>query len=214
PHLRSLKMRPTLPLLALMFATPLIATALVAQGTPPEVPGKVDPARVTGGTYQVESTHAIVAWKVSHFGFNDYYGMFGSPTGTLTLDKADMTKSSVTIDIPLGELYTVNAKLTEHMKGKDFFDSTVNKSAKFVSSSITVDGMKAKIVGNLTLLGQTKPVTLDATFTGAGTNPYNKKETVGFKANTSINRSDFGMKYGIPMVTDKVDLAITVAFEK
>jgi polyisoprenoid-binding protein YceI len=207
-------MRPTLPLLALIVTLPLIASSLVAQSGPPEAPGKADPARVTGGTYNVESTHAIVAWKVSHFGFNDYYGMFGSPTGTLTLDKADMSKSSVTIDIPLGELYTVNAKLTEHMKGTDFFNTSVNQSAKFVSNSVTVDGMTAKIAGNLTMLGQTKPVTLDATFTGAGTNPYNKKETVGFKAMTSINRSDFGIKYGIPMVTDKVDLAITIAFEK
>ena len=70
------------------------------------------------------------------------------------------------------------------------------------------------ITGNLTLLGVTKPVVLDATFTGAGNNPMNKKATIGFHGSTTIKRSDFGMAKYVPMVGDDVKIAISIAFEK
>jgi polyisoprenoid-binding protein YceI len=206
-----------LPLIALLIATPLIA-----QNVPPtSPPGALDVSRVTAGNYVVESTHTQIQWTVNHFGFNDYFGIFGSPTGTLTLDPAKPNDTKVSIDIPLSELATSSAKLTEHMlrpgkdgKPADFFDITAHPSAKFVSTSVAVKGTEAKILGNLTFNGVTKPVALNAKFTGAGNNPFNKKATVGFQASTMINRSDWGMKTGIPFVTDAVRLKISVAFEK
>jgi len=66
----------------------------------------------------------------------------------------------------------------------------------------------------LTLNGVTRPVTIDAQFTGAGANPMNKKQTVGFEGVTTVKRSDFGLSYGIPMVADEVKLDISAAFEK
>jgi polyisoprenoid-binding protein YceI len=72
----------------------------------------------------------------------------------------------------------------------------------------------AKITGDLTIRGVTKPVVLDATFIGAGANPFSKKKTVGFSATTTIKRSDFGVNYGIPVVSDTVELEVSVAFEK
>ena len=76
------------------------------------------------------------------------------------------------------------------------------------------DGDEAKVTGNLTLNGVSKPVTLDVDFHGAGTNPYNKKATIGFEAEGKIRRSDFGIAYGIPAVSDEVELEIHAAFEK
>jgi polyisoprenoid-binding protein YceI len=206
-----------------LFALPLlISTPLIAQnGLTPSSPGAPDKSRVAAGNYVVESTHAQIQWTVNHFGFNDYFGIFGSPTGTMTLDPARPNNAKISIDIPISELVTSSAKLTEHMlrpgkdgKPADFFDITTHPSAKFVSTSVTATGTEAKIVGNLTFNGVTKPVTLSAKFTGAGTNPFNKKATVGFQASTTINRSDWGMKYGLPFVTDAVRLKISVAFEK
>ena len=75
------------------------------------------------------------------------------------------------------------------------------------------DGDEAKVTGKLTLNGVTKPVTLDVDFFGAGVG-MNKKETVGFQAETTIKRSDFGISMGIPMVSDEVELEIHAAFEK
>ena len=106
------------------------------------------------------------------------------------------------------------AKLTDHLKSADFFDVTRFSTARFVSTSVTVDGTSAKIAGTMTLKGITKPITLDAKFTGAGTNPFSKRETIGFSATTAIKRSDWGMGTGIPLVGDDVALKISVAFEK
>jgi polyisoprenoid-binding protein YceI len=210
-------MRKRFFILPLLIAAPLIAQS----GPPPSQPGALDVSRVTAGNYVVESTHAQIQWTVNHFGFNDYFGIFGSPTGTMTLDPAKPNDAKLSIDIPVSELATSSAKLTEHMlrpgkdgKPADFFDITKHPSAKFVSTSVNATDTEAKIVGNLTFNGVTKPVTLNAKFTGAGTNPFNKKPTVGFQASTTINRSDWGMNYGLPFVTDLVRLKISVAFEK
>jgi polyisoprenoid-binding protein YceI len=192
----------------------IIAVPLLAQNPPKEAPGKRDAKRVTAGTYLVEPTHTLVGWTVTHFGFNDYFGIIGSPTGTMTLDPAKLNAATLAIDIPIGEFTTANAKLTEHMKSPDFFDFAKFPTAKFVSTKVVAKGETALIQGNLTIKGVTKPVTLNAKFTGAGFNAYSKKESVGFSATTSIKRSDWGMGYGIPLVSDNVDLRITVAFEK
>jgi polyisoprenoid-binding protein YceI len=207
----------------LALALPLVLAApLIAQNAlPTSPPGALDKSRVTAGNYTVESTHAQIQWTVNHFGFNDYYGIFGSPTGTLTLDPAKPNNAQVSIEIPISELATSSARLTEHMlrpgkdgKAADFFDVAAHPKAKFVSTSVTAKGTEAKIIGNLTFNGVTKPVTLDAKFIGAGNNPFNKKPSIGFHASTTIKRSDWGMKYGIPLVTDAVRLKISVAFEK
>ena len=83
----------------------------------------------------------------------------------------------------------------------------------FVAVVVDAEGDEAKVMGNLTLNGVTKPVTLDVDFHGAGVG-MNKKETVGFEAETTIKRSDFGVSMGIPMVSDEVELEIHAAFEK
>ena len=94
--------------------------------------------------------------------------------------------------------------------------SAAPADAKFVSTRVVLDdeGDEATVIGNLTLNGVTKPVTLDVDFHGAGTNPYNKKPTIGFEAEGKIRRSDFGIAYGIPAVSDEVELEIHAAFEK
>jgi polyisoprenoid-binding protein YceI len=206
-----------------LFALPLLAAApLIAQGGPPPAPpGKADPSLVKAGTYEVEKTHAQIQWTVNHFGFNDYFGLFGDPTGTLTLDPAKPNASKVSITIPVSNLATSSKGLTDHMlrpgaggKPADFFNVAAHPNATFTSTSVVATGTTAKIMGNLTLNGVSKPVTLDAKFIGVGTNPFRKKETVGFHATTAIKRSDWGMGYALPLVSDEVRLTISVAFEK
>ena len=194
---------------------------LIAQPAPPrEAPGKADPARVTSGTYAVESTHSQVGFEVMHFGFNPYYGLFGDITGTMTLDPKKLNATKVDVQIPLTSVATSSKGLTEHLlrPGKDggkadFFGPTP-VSARFVSTGVVAKGNEAKITGNLTLNGVTKVVVLEAEFTGAGMNPYRKKETVGFEAETTIKRSDFGISMALPLIGNEVELDISVAFEK
>ncbi|HKR17832.1 YceI family protein [Rhizorhapis sp.] len=202
----------------ILAASALALTALalgpvVAQDAP-ALPGAPDPARVQAGTYVMDPAHTQVAFTVNHFGFNNYVGLFGTPTGSLTIDPKQPEKASLTVKIPMNEVRTSSTKLDEHLKTPDFLDTAKYPTAKFVSTSIKVDGNEADITGNLTLHGVTRPVTIDAQFTGAGTHPMNKKLNIGFSGTTTIKRSDFGIDKFVPLVSDEVKLAITAAFEK
>lgn len=195
------------------------APALFAQPAP-QVPGAQYASRVTAGTYTADPAHSLIVFEVNHFGFNDYSGIFGDVAGTLTLDPANLDTTTVDVTIPVASVTTASAGLTSHLLrpgkdgGKPDFFGAAPAPARFVSTSVKADGMTATITGDLTLNGVTKPVTFEAEFTGAGANPFNKKETVGFEAETTIKRSDFGVNYGIPVVSDEVELDVSVAFEK
>lgn len=202
----------------ILAASTLALTALalgpvVAQDAP-SLPGAPDPARVQAGTYIMDSAHTQVAFTVNHFGFNNYVGLFGTPTGSLTIDPKQPEKASLTVEIPMNEARTSSTKLDEHLKTPDFLDTAKFPTAKFVSTAVKVEGTAAEITGNLTLHGVTKPVTIEAQFTGAGTQPMNKKLNIGFSGTTTIKRSDFGINKYVPLVSDEVKLAITAAFEK
>jgi len=191
-----------------------LAGALVAQ------PGKPDPAAVTGGAYTADAGHTLVKWQVDHFGFTPYFGIFGDVTGTLQLDPKNPSAAKVEVTIPVSKVTTANAGLTGHLlkaaeagKAADFFGANP-ADAKFVSTNVAVTGETAKITGNLTLNGVTKPVTLDAKFYGAGKSPMGGKENIGFTATGAIKRSDFGVSFALPMVSDEVKLEIVAAFVK
>lgn len=200
-----------------------ILQAQARQGqTPPAIPGQLDKSRITAGTYTADSAHSLVAWSVDHLGFNDYYGLLGDVSGTLTLDPARPAEAKVDVRVPVAKVVVASEGLRDHLlrPGKDgakpdFFGPNPAE-ARFVSTKVTPesDGSSAKVAGNLTLNGVTKPVTLNMRFTGAGANPMSKAETVGFEGQVTIKRSEFGIAYGIPMVSDEVLLMLTAAFEK
>lgn len=117
--------------------------------------------------------------------------------------------------IPASSIKTNNDKLTEHLRGKDFFDVEKFPTLNFTSTAVKPTGKTtADIAGNITVHGVTRPVILKASFVGQGMNPMTKAATVGFTATTAIKRSDFGISYGVPMVSDEVELKITTAFEQ
>ena len=202
-------MRIALLALPFVFAAPLVAQM------PTTAPGMPDPARVVAGTYKADPAHTQVNWQVNHMGFSFFDGSFADPTGTITLDPKAPGKATVAIEIPIGGLTTTNAKLTTHMLSKDFFDVAQFPTARFVSTSVALDPKDGDIdiAGNLTLHGVTKSVTLEAKFVGAGTNFMTKKPALGFRAKAKIKRSDFGIGYGIPLVSDEVKLTINAAFD-
>ncbi|MBA3941151.1 MAG: hypothetical protein C0520_08075 [Sphingopyxis sp.] len=212
-------MRRIAPLAALAIAIVAVPT-VIAQS--PGVAGARDKTRVAAGTYAADPGHTLVVWEVDHFGFSRYSGLFGDVTGTLVIDPANPAASKVDVTIPVVKVTTASAGLTGHLLragkdgGKPDFFGPAPADAKFVSTSVVLDddGDEAKVTGNLTLNGVTKAVTLDVDFHGAGTNPYNKKATVGFEAEGKIRRSDFGIAFGIPAVSDEVELEIHAAFEK
>jgi polyisoprenoid-binding protein YceI len=216
-------MKKLLIALPFLIAAPVIAANHAGKGHGKGMhDGKmVDVSKVSGGSYTADAGHSLIGWRVNHFGFNDYFGIFGDVTGTLMLDPKNPAASKVDVTIPVSKVVTASAGLTNHLLragkdgGKPDFFGPSPSDARFVSTSVKPQGQMAMITGNLTLNGVTKPVTLHAHLSGAGTNMFNKKETVGFHAKGSIIRSQWGIGYGAPAaVSDKVDLDITVAFEK
>lgn len=209
---------------------PIAAAAALALAAPiaaqmAQKPGAPDPARVTGGTYTVDHEHTMVRWTVDHLGITPYFGIFGQITGNLTLDPKNPAAAKVDVTIPVAKVTTASAGLTTHLLkapaqagGKPDFFGPSPADARFVSTAVVPDtaGRTAKITGNLTLNGVTKPVTLDTRFYGAGSMPKEMGggEMVGFEARASLKRSDFGITLGIPMVSDEVDLEIVAAFTK
>jgi len=199
------------------FALVAAAAAPIIAQMPTEAPGKPDPKRVVAGTYATDPAHTLVGWRVNHMGFNDYFGQFGNVKGTLVLDPAAPGKAKLDVTIPTTSLTTVNADLTKHLSGADFFDIAKFPEARFVSTSVTVTGTKAVVQGNLTIKGITKPITLNASFVGAGKalGPNGPgKDAVGFHATGKVNRGDYGMSYGLPLVPDPIRLDLSAAFEK
>jgi len=197
------------------------AGVLIAQA-PVATPGKPDASAVTAGSYTVDPGHTLVEWTVDHFGFSPYFGLFGDATGTLELDPANLAAAKVDVTIPVSKVVTASAGLTAHLLkpaaeggNADFFGANP-ADARFVSTSVVANGETATITGDLTLNGVTKPVTLEAKFYGAGKAPamMGGKENVGFTATGTIKRSAFNVGYGIPMVSDDVQLKIAVAFQK
>ena len=162
--------------------------------------------------YTIEKNHTSVMWIADHFGFSKVSGKFTDISGEIVFDEKKPQISSVQVEIKTDSIATGLPKFEEHLKSKDFFDVKNFPTAKFVSKKIIVEGKKnkAQIVGDLTLLGITKEVILKAEFNKSAPNPMSQKPTIGFSAKTTINRSDFGMKYALPGIADKVELVIEV----
>ncbi|WP_137897662.1 YceI family protein [Sphingomonas sp. 2SG] len=199
-------------ILAAVLATAAVPAVAQIIPTAPGQPGQPS-AKVPAGTYQVDPAHTQVSWEVNHMGFSMLQGMFGASTGSITIDPAKPAAAKVDVTFQIAELAVTAAPFAKHLQSPDFFDAAKYPTARFVSTSVTPrGGNKATITGNLTIKDQTKPVTIDATFVGAGANPMSKKLNFGFNGTATIKRSDFGVGAYAPVVSDEVKLHIHAAF--
>lgn len=211
-------------LVAAALSAAALATLPLAAQPAMQAPGSHNAALVSAGAYQIDPGHTLVVWKVDHLGFTPYTGMFGDVTGTLQLDPKNPAGAKVDVTIPVAKVTTASPGLTAHLLkaaaqagGKADFFGANPAAARFVSTKVdVVDAEHARITGDLTLNGVTRPVVLDAAFYGAGKMPamMGGKEGLGFTAKATIKRSEFGVGYGIPMVSDEVSLEIAAGFMK
>lgn len=197
-----------------MTKTLTLATAAVLLLSAPVMAQAItDPSTVKAGNYALESSHARVAFAIDHMGFSTWYGDFSGTRGSLTLDPANVAASKLDITIPAASVTTTNAIVDKELKA--WFAVEKFPNITFKSTTVTSTGKDtAKVTGDLTFHGVTKPVTLDVKFHGAGSNPMSKAYTVGFDATGSLKRSDYGVSKYVPIVGDKVDLFISAPFEK
>ncbi|MCR9177324.1 MAG: YceI family protein [Alphaproteobacteria bacterium] len=169
----------------------------------------VTPAHADPVAYETDPSHTDILFLVSHFGYSNSFGSFGDFDIDLAFDQETPENSTLSVVVRPVSVDTTVPKLDEHLRSPDFFGVEAHPEATFVSTGIEITGEKTGIVtGDLTLLGVTKPVTLDVTFNKAAPHPINKRPAVGFSATGTITRTDFGMDTYAPAVGDEVKLII------
>ena len=148
-------------------------------------------------TYAIDPAHTYVTFEIGHFGTSTNRGRFDRKEGTIRFDRAGKTgKVDVTIDVT--SINTGFEAFNKHLQSADLFDAAKYPTAKFSSDKFSFNGDKVSVItGTLTLLGKTLPVTLKATEFNCYQNPMNKKEVCGGDFETTIDRTQWGMNYGI-----------------
>lgn len=191
---------------ALLFA---LAGPVSAQ----EVTSSKDLSKVSSGVYALDKGHASILFKINHLGFSMYHGRFDNFDATLNFDAKNPEASKVEVSIDLASINTNSAKLQDELKGEKVFDVAANPKATFRSLRTTKTGADSgTMIGELTLRGVPKPVTLEVRFHGGGLHPFTKKPVLGFNATGVIKRSEWGIKEWLPMVGDDVAIEIEAEF--
>jgi polyisoprenoid-binding protein YceI len=163
------------------------ATAMLAAGAV-----HAEPA-----SYAIDPTHTFATFEIGHFGTSTNRGRFDRKEGTIQLDKAGKSgKVELTIDI--ASINTGTAAFEKHLQSADLFDVAKYPTAKFVADKFSFNGDKvSEVAGTLTLLGKTNPVVLKANNFNCYQNPMLKREVCGGDFETVIDRTAYGMNYGV-----------------
>lgn len=168
----------------------------------------------TKSTWTVDATHAEVGFSVRHLMISTVRGRFGAVNGTVTLDEVNPKASKVDVTIDVTSIDTRQEQRDAHLRSPDFFDVANFPTMHFVSKRIVGDVTdEFKVIGDLTIRGITKEVTLEAKAEGRGMDPWGN-ERMGFSAKGKITRSEFGLTWnqvleaGGVAVSDDVKLAI------
>ena len=173
----------------------------------------VQPARADD--FDVDNSHTSVIFGVSHMGYSITYGRFNKVSGVFTLDPAGPEASTFQLAIDASSVDTNDAKRDGHLRGPDFFNAGEFPVITFKSTKVapkkTETGINLEVTGDLTMHGQTKPVTLVLQKLGEGPGPTGADFRTGFNCQTKLKRSDFGMTGMVGPVGDEV--AITISFE-
>lgn len=160
-------------------------------------------------TYVLDPNHTSVMWRANHMGYSTVTGKFTSISGTLVHDDKAPAASKLDVTIDARAIATGLPKFEEHLHSKDFFDVSKHPTATFKSTKVEPTGPNnARVTGDLTLLGVTKPVVLDVTMNKHAMNAMFKKDVIGFSAKGVIKRSDFGITYALPAVPDDIPVEI------
>ena len=159
-------------------------------------------AQVPAGAYTLDKSHASLLFRVNHLGFSNFTGRFSRFDTQLKFDPADPAVSHVEVTIDPRSLEIDNAPpgFLDSLRGPQWLDAEKFPEMKFRSTKVERTGPKTmRIDGQLTLHGVTRPVALNATFNGgyAG-HPMDPHARIGFSAQGSFKRSDFGIAYGVP----------------
>lgn len=172
---------------------------------------------IPAGTYNIDPAHSKLGFEIPHLVISTVEGRFAKFDGSLTVDsKLEKSKANVSIDVT--SISTENKDRDDHLKSPDFFDVAKYPKMTFVTKKVIGSADSLKIVGDLTLKGKTKEVTLDVKYLGDVKDGYGNSK-VAFSATGKINRKDFGLTWSSmveagPVVGDEVTLVLKIQAAK
>jgi polyisoprenoid-binding protein YceI len=161
--------------------------------------------------WEIDPSHTHVGFQVGHLGLTHTPGIFRKVEGRVKFDDKNVEASSVAITIDAASIDTVHGQRDSDLRSAAWFDVEKNPTISFVSTSVRrVDDKNYVIAGNLSIRGKSIPVDFNTVLTNRAINPFLKLPMVGFVGNAMIKRSDFGMAQYPAVISDEVDLKISL----
>ncbi|MGP1272799.1 MAG: YceI family protein [Phycisphaerales bacterium] len=149
------------------------------------------------GTFDVDAVHSSVVFKVGYMGVANFYGRFNEVEGTYSIDLENPSNSELDVTIPAESIDSNSEGRDRHLRGADFFSTKEFPTIRFVGNEFEAAGENTlRVTGDLTLRGVTQPVTVDLQWLGERPDPRGGVRS-GFEAVFTIDRSDFGVSYGV-----------------
>jgi polyisoprenoid-binding protein YceI len=152
---------------------------------------------LVSGTWKIDPVHSEVGFSVRHLMVSKVRGRFTDFEGAITIAD-DPLRSRVEAVIDASSIVTGDETRDNHLRSSDFFEADTHRQIKFASTSVRASGGDYEVVGDLTIKGVTRQVTLALEFNGVSPDPWGGKRA-GFSASTEINRNDFGVTFNMPL---------------
>jgi polyisoprenoid-binding protein YceI len=166
--------------------------------------------------WRIDPAHTAVEFAVKHMMFTTVRGRFKDVSGTIVVDEAHPENSSVEVEIAAASIDTGVADRDAHLRSADFLDAETHPTLSFKSKRIegahAREGDRFRVVGDLTIRGTTREVTLEATFEGTGQDPWGGQRA-GFRATTEIDRREWGLQWNQALETGGILVGNTVRIE-
>lgn len=159
--------------------------------------------------WQLDDSHTRVGFSVNHLGFSTTMGHFNDVEGVVNYDVKAPSKTNMSFTIATDSIDTNWNARDEHLKKAEFFNVTKYPTMTFKSTSVKfINPQQAKVTGDFTMLGQTKPLTLDVTLNKIANSPLTKEPVIGFRATGNIDRAAYGMTAFADGITTNVPIQI------
>jgi polyisoprenoid-binding protein YceI len=186
-----------------------LSLALIAGSLVTSIGNAADLSAVPSGTYTVDPTHAYIHLQYNHLGLSNPIIAFDEFSVDMDLDVDDPSKTAVSVDITTDSVIGGSDIWNDHLTGEKWFDSGAYPNITFSSTGVTANADGTFVMmGDLTIKGMTKPVSLDVVINNAMAHPFKKTPVVGVSATGSVNRSEWGLGANAPYISDEVKLEI------
>ena len=162
--------------------------------------------------WTIDPAHTSVSFEVSHLGFSTVTGFFRELEGEVSFDPENLDATEVSVKIDAASVDTLWAARDEHVRSGDFLDVENHPEITFVSTGVEVTGEDTAVIsGDVTIRGETNPVSFDAVLNQIGENPFDPEQRIaGFTLAGEIDRTEFGVDFGAPVISAVLPVTINV----